>query len=185
MLALFDTLMTHTDHFIDHMIFEGYHHFAEIIWPWASAAVGLSVAIFGWCLLQGLITTPFKQACVSALVLGVVLTLMHDWNTVSAVLVRGFYEGPMALTQQLMAASTHPALFGKEQVDQALQVAFDQGMQLSLSVMLKAHIYHLSPLVYGVAIALVSFGICGLAMAYLIMAKLGLAVGLVMTPFFA
>lgn len=169
-------ILTKLDQITQQYTFNGYAALASSLSTSITLALVFYVAFLGWMFLQG--WTKFSVGEVVKHVLKIVLafTLATNWDFFALYIYNVFVNGPGELSSILMSSAGSTS----SSVNSALQDSFNQGMTIGDSLWNLSWTGKLTAIVVWVF----DFGVSGFCLLGFAVAKVGLAVTLVLAPAF-
>lgn len=158
----------------------GYAALVKSITLPATLTITAYIAFVGWSTLHGWSQLTIGQATKHVLKIAIAFALATQWDVFSTYIYNVLTNGPNELSAILMQAAGNSS----DDVNAALQDAFNQGISIGEQLWQHGGLHALSYYLIAVVVWTLNFFVSGIALLELVTAKCGLAITLVLAPVF-
>lgn len=176
------TILNQVDKISTDFVFNGYHN---LVASYSSAIVGLvilSIIIFGYMVLQGVITLSLAEVSKRALLMGFVLTVVLHWEVFAVYIYNFFAKAPNEIAMHIVQSIPGTHYSDQSSINSAMQQAWSDGMHFAAAVWERGGNFNWTPYLWSAILFLITTLMVVVALIELIVAKFGLAIYLVLAP---
>ncbi len=177
-------LFTVVDTIAIKFIIGGYEAIAQQILSFFVPVVAIIIALVGWSLLAGRLSTPFNHMVTLALKVGVVLAFLRHWSFFSELIYEFIAQLPVAITRALAQGIEGSPLALKSSMELAIQGFYDKGMHFAGEMIARASWTSFSPAFLGFLVIVATLIVACYAAFLIVIAKFGLTLCIVLAPIF-
>jgi type IV secretion system protein VirB6 len=175
------TFFTQIDQAIGTFVFDGYARLVDTLKPTLRALLVILVALVGGGLLLGWIEAPLRNLLKQGLCVLFIYVLATQVTVMAPLLTDVFVNGPAQVSSALVGVKGNNA----QQLNGQLDALWDQGIQAASSAAAQGGISDLSAYAFALGLLIATIAMVGYAAFLIALAKVALAVLMVLTPVFA
>lgn len=175
------TFFNQIDQAIGTFVFDGYSRLVGALQPTLRALLIIVIALGGGALLLGWIEAPLRSLLKQGLCVLFIYSLATQVAVVAPLLTDVFVNGPAEVSSALMGVKGNNA----QQINGQLDSLWDQGVRAASSAAAQGGISDLSAYAFALGLLIATIAMVGYAAFLIALAKIALAVLMVLTPVFA
>lgn len=179
MSTVFTDFLNSVDLAVGSFLIDGYVRMRDAFAPPLRIALSVSVAIYGVLMISGRVQLSFRDALGRLAVMLFVYVLATNADFYTSYLERIFVDSPAAISNVLVGGG------GDGGQNSAMDQFYTTGMDAGDKLWNRGDLYTLSPLLAALMVYAITIGVAAYAAFLLALAKIALAVLLVLTPLFA
>ena len=169
------------DQAIGTFVFDGYSRLVETLKPTVRALLVVLVALCGGALLLGWVEAPLRSLLRQGLCVLFIYVLASQVTVMAPLLTDVFVNGPAEVSSALIGVKGNNA----QQINGQLDSLWDQGVQAASQAAAQGGISDLSAYAFALGLLIATIAMVGYAAFLIALAKIALAVLMVLTPVFA
>jgi type IV secretory pathway VirB6-like protein len=176
------SILQATDNISSTLVINGY---AQLVSAYKTAILslaGLVITVYGYAIVNGFAELSMAQFGKRVLLISFALAFALHWDLFSTYIYDLFTKAPDQIAVHVLNAIPGSHYSDRDSVYGALQDAFDDGLKFGTSAWDRGGKLDFIPYLWAILIWLITFGISGVALLELVIAKLGLAIYLVLAP---
>jgi type IV secretion system protein VirB6 len=165
--CMFVSLLTKIDAIAKDFVIHGYQQLVQTYSPAIYGLVTLCLIIYGYAVLQGWLTFSLAEVSKRVLTIGFVLVIALDWGIFS---------------RYIYVLFTNSSFTNADSINEAFQQAVMNGIGYGVAIWERGSWQHWFPFFWGGGLILLVWLMIAIAIFELVIAKLGLAMFLVLAP---
>lgn len=175
-------LLNQVDSICSTFVFHGYQNLVNAYSTAIEGLVCLSIIVFGYALLQGLVELSMTEVSKRVLTIGFVLALAMKWGVFSEYVYALFTNAPSEIAGHIVQSIPGVSFNNQASANAALQQAFYDGMSFVNAAWDRGSYHNIAPYWWSIVLFVVVMALTGIALIELVVAKFGLAIYLVLAP---